>query len=558
MGTSRRRTLVSLLLLGALFLAACGGGGGQGQPGGGGGPGEPTTFVFGTSADPVVLDGILVSDGESIRAIDQMFEGLVGLRPGTTEIVPSLATSWEASPDRRSWTFTLREGVTFHDGEPFNAEAVCFNFNRWYNFTGSFQNEGATYYWQTVFGGFADGGGPEVKLFQSCEAVDPTHVRLDLTQPSASFLSALALTNFTFASPKALQEFGANEGEVDAEGVFQPGGTYGREHPTGTGPYMFSEWIQGQQLVMRRNPNYWGEFPGNIETLIFRPIADGPARLQALQTGEVQGYDLVAPEDAETIRSNPDLQLLERPAFNVGYVSINQAIPPLNDINVRRAIAHAINRQELVDAFYAGQGEVATQFMPPGLFGWAEDVPQYEYDPARARQILTDAGYPLPVEIPFAYPTGVSRQYMPDPQRNFEAIRADLEEAGFRVRVESAVWTPDYIDKLDTGQYGLGLIGWNGDFGDPDNFIGTFFQQPHPRFGFDNQQIFGKLTEAEVEPDLARRAELYKEANRMIMEFLPGIPYVHTKPSLAFRRNVQGYAPSPVTLEPFSLVTVTE
>src|SRR4051812_43729245 len=111
-------------------------------------------LVFGTSSDPVVLDGALVSDGESLRVIDQMFEGLVGLKPGTTQLQASLATSWKASKNGLAWTFALRKGVKFHDGTAFDANAVCFNFNRWYSFTGSFQNPDATYYWQTVFGGF--------------------------------------------------------------------------------------------------------------------------------------------------------------------------------------------------------------------------------------------------------------------------------------------------------------------------------------------------------------------------------------------------------------------
>ena len=190
--------------------AETGDGGGEEEGGGG-------TLVFGTSADPVVLDGALVSDGESLRAIDQMFEGLVTLSAGGTEIEPALAEEWEASEDGLAWTFTLREGISFHDGEPLNAEAVCFNFDRWYNFKGPLQNPSASYYWQTVFGGFAEPeeGSPEGSLYKSCEAQDERTVVLNLTKGSSSFLGALALTNFTIASPKALQEFGADEGTVD-------------------------------------------------------------------------------------------------------------------------------------------------------------------------------------------------------------------------------------------------------------------------------------------------------------------------------------------------------
>lgn len=520
---------------------------------------DEATMVFGTSADPVVLDGILVSDGESLRAIDQMFEGLVGLEPGSTEVVPALATDWEASDDGLDWTFTLREGVTFHDGEAFDAEAVCANFERWYNFEESFQNPDATYYWQTVFGGFATQdleSSPDSSLYGGCEADADTEVTLSITSPSASFLSALALTNFTFASPAALEEYGADEGEVGEDGVFRPTGTYGTEHPTGTGPFMFDSWNRGESLTMVRNPDYWGEFPGNIERLIFRPIADGAARLQALQSGEIHGYDLVSPEDFETIESDGSLELLRRPAFNVGYVGFAQNNTPVDDIEVRKAIAHALNRQAVVDGFYAGQGEVAKEFMPPQLFGYADDVTEYEYDPELAEQLLTDAGYDLPVPITLAYPTDVSRPYMPNPQANAEAFASDLEEAGFEVELTSSPWNPDYLGGALTGEYAAYLLGWTGDFGDPDNFLGTFFQSPDAQWGFENQEIFDILDEAEAETDLDARTQLYEDANRLIMDFLPGVPYVHTEPALVFTSNITGYRPSPVSLEPFSLVTV--
>ena len=551
----RAPKLWALLLALMLVAAACGGDDEPGTTGEGNETAEGATLVFGTSADPVVLDGALVSDGESLRAIDQMFEGLVTLEPGGTEVAPGLAESWEVSEDGQSYTFTLREGVTFHDGTEFNAEAVCFNFDRWYNFEGSFQNPAASYYWQTVFGGFSDGKTPS--LYESCEATDETTVTLNLTKPSASILGALALTNFTIASPTALQEYDADAGRVDEEGIFSPTGTYATEHPTGTGPFKFESWTPGDRLVMVRNHDYWGEFPGNIEELIFRPIADGAARLQALQTGEIQGYDLVDPQDYPTIEGDENLQLLNRPAFNVGYIGFNQAKAPLDQLEVRQAIAHSIDRQEIVDAFYAGEGVVATQFMPPEVVGYADDVTEYEYDPDKARQILEDAGIDIPVELDFAYPTDVSRPYMPDPQANFEAMVADLEESGlFKIEKKSATWSPDYLDNADNGRYGLYLLGWTGDYGDPDNFVGTFFQTQQKAWGFDNQEIFDALDAAEVETDEDARTALYEEANRLIMDFLPGLPYVHTQPGLAFTANVTGYQPSPVSLEPFNLVTV--
>jgi peptide/nickel transport system substrate-binding protein len=570
-GKSFRLLLLLATLLLALGLAACGGdddddAGSSGDTSGatdteGDGGAAGGDLVFGTAADPVVLDGALVSDGESLRAIDQIYESLVSLTPGTTELEPGLAESWEISDDGLSYTFTLREGVTFHDGEPFNAEAVCYNFDRWFNFSGPLQNPSASYYWQTVFGGFAEydpeSGAPEDSFFDSCEATDDSTVVINLTKPSSAILGALSLSNFSIASPKALEEYGANDGTVDEDGVFQPTGTFGTEHPIGTGPFKFDSWERGTRLTLVRNDDYWGE-PAQLDSLVFTPIPDNAARLQALQAGDIQGYDLVEPQHNATIEGDAGLQILDRPAVNLGYVGINQAIPPMDKLEVRQAIAHGLNRQEVVDSFYAGRGAVATQFMPPEVIGYADDVTTYEYDPEMSKQLLQDAGLTLPVEIEFWYPSDVSRPYMPDPKRNFEAFAASLDDAGFKVTAKTAPWSPDYLGQVDEGNAQVYLLGWTGDFGDPDNFVGTFFQTAQPAWGFENQEIFDILNEAETETDLDARIALYEDANRMIMDFLPGVPYVNTSPALAFRADVQGYVPSPVSLESFAPVTIGE
>jgi peptide/nickel transport system substrate-binding protein len=552
------------------FAAGCGGDDEEGTGGttaasteGGGASGG--TLVFAGASDPVVLDGALVSDGESLRVITQIFETLVALKPGTTEPEPGLAESWEANADGTVWTFKIREGVTFHDGETLDAEAVCFNFDRWYNFKGPLQNPGATYYWQVVFGGFStynkDSGAPEDSLYKSCEATHATTAVLTLTKPSATFIPALSQQAFSIASPKALQEFKADEGTVDADGVFSASGTFGTEHPIGTGPFQFDSWTRNDRLVLKKYEDYWGE-KSKIDELIIRPIADNAARLQALQTGEIQGYDLVEPQDIATIEGNAELQVIDRPAFNVAYVGFNIAKKPTDDVKVREAIAYGLDRQAVVDNFYSGRAVLAKEFMPPEVVGYAEDVPEYTFDPEKAKQILTDAGYTLPVPLEFWYPTDVSRPYMPDPKRNFEAFAASLNKSGFKVTAKSAPWNPDYLGRADEGNAGnLRMLGWTGDYGDADNFIGTFFQSPQKAWGTTTTpltDIQKLLNDAEIETEQSKREELYQEANRQIMTQLPGVPYAHSKPALAFRANIKGYIASPTTNELFSTVTIEE
>jgi len=516
------------------------------------------TLVFGTASEPTSLDGAVVSDGESLRVIDQITEGLVGLKNGTTVIVPKLATSWRASNGGKVWSFKLRKGVRFQDGTPFNAKAVCANFNRWYNFTGAFASDSTSYYYYTVFGGYKKPakGLTNTPLYRSCKAVGDSTAVITLRRPNSAFLGALSLTAFGMQSPAAMAKYGANKGTLSKDGVFTPGGQYGVPggFAVGTGPFKLESWKIGDKLVIVRNDSYWGK-KAILRRVIFRAIPDNAARLQALQTGEIQGYDLVEPQDIPTVQKDSKLKVLDRPAFSVAYVTINQAVKPFDNPLVRQAVAYGLDRAGVVKSFYAGRGTVADEFMPPQVVGYSKSVPKYTYNPEKAKQLLQQAGLTLPVEVEFWYPTDVSRPYMPDPARNFQAFAASLDKSGFKVIPKSAPWRPDYVSRVQSGTAGaLNLIGWTGDFGDPDNFIGTFFRTKQGQWGFNNPKLFALLNKALIETNLTKRAALYRQANNMIMSFLPGVPYVHTKPALAFQKNVVGYIPSPVSLEPFSTV----
>jgi peptide/nickel transport system substrate-binding protein len=181
-------------------------------------------------------------------------------------------------------------------------------------------------------------------------------------------------------------------------------------------------------------------------------------------------------------------------------------------------------------------------------------VPQYPYNPDKAKQLLQQAGLKLPVAVDFWYPTSVSRPYMPDPKRNAEAFGASLEKSGFKVTFHSAPWRPDYLGSVQIGKAELYLLGWTGDFGDPANFLNVHFGAPNDQFGFNNPALFNLLRRADSEPNLAKRAQLYQQASILVMKYLPMVPYVHTRPALAFQKRVLGYTPSPVSLEPFAPV----
>lgn len=552
--TSLIRRLAAGASAGALTLglAACGGGDDDGGEASGESGG---TLVFAGSQDPVILDGSLVSDGESTRVINQIFEGLVRSEEGGTEIEPALAEEWEASADGLQWTFHLRDGVTFHDGEPFNAEAVCFNFERWYNFTGVLQSPAVSYYWGTVMGGFKTNEDPNMvqSLYTGCEATDEQTAVITLSKPSSAFISALAMPAFTIASPKALTDYQADAVSGTGEAPSFDG-TFGYEHPVGTGPFQFESWERGSQVTLTRYDDYWEE-PAKVDELIFTVIPDGPARRQALEAGDVDGYDLVDPADVGALEE-AGFQIQFRPAFNTAYIGFQQTVAPLGNLKIRQAIAHAIDFDNLIRTNYPEGTERANQFLPPELFGHADEVTEYDYDPDLARQLIAESGE-TNLTIPFWYPTDVSRPYMPNPQANWELIKADLEAVGFTIEEHSAPWNPDYLDGYQTGQYAMYLIGWNGDFGDPDNFLGTFFQQLNPQFGnVDYPELRAKLDEAEAETDEAARTGLYQEASQMVQDLLPVIPYVHSEPAIAFREGVTGFVPDPLQNESFATVTV--
>jgi peptide/nickel transport system substrate-binding protein len=511
------------------------------------------TLVFGASADPVSLDGSLANDGESIRVIKQIVETLVAQAPGTTRLVPDLATSWKHSRDGKTWTFALRHGVRFHDGTPFNARAVCANFERWFNYTGALQSPGVSYYYNLVFSGFKTGETAKNALYRSCRTKGSYTAVIALTKTFGPFLGALTLIPFGIQSPTAMKKYGANDGSLSKDGTFVPKGTYSTQHPTGTGPYKFDSWRVGDRLTLVRNDAYWGK-KAFLRRLIFRPIPDNAARLQALQTGEIDGYDNVAPQDVATVQKSDSLKIVDRPSFNVGYVTINRAIKPFDDLRVRQAVAYGLDRASVVRAFYAGRGSVASQFQPPAVMGFNPAVTKYPYDPAKSRQLLQAAGLTLPVEVEFWYPTDVSRPYMPAPAQNFQAFAASLEKAGFKVVPRSAPWRPDYLGHVLGGTGGaLNLLGQTGDYADPESFLGIL--RSHVQFGLAaDDPLYKRLDAALAEPDQAKRATMYKSINASIANSLPGVPYVNTKPALAFRKNVVGFRPSPTLNDNFELV----
>ncbi|MUN64297.1 ABC transporter substrate-binding protein [Kocuria sediminis] len=511
------------------------------------------TFVFAASSDPKSLDPAFAQDGESFRVSRQIFEGLVGVQEGSAEPEPLLAESWEQSEDGRTYTFQLKDGVTFHDGTTFDAEAVCANFDRWYNFEGLLQSENMAYYYGSLFKGFADS--PEQAIYAGCEATGEQEAEVSLNKPFAGFIAALSLPAFAMQSPTALEEYGADTAGGTAESPELS--EYAQGHPVGTGPFRFESWDVGNQVVLSAYEDYWGE-QGQVTDVIFRIIDDPQARRQALESGSVDGYDLVAPADTQALKDG-GYNVVTRDPFTILYLGFNQAQEELADPDVRRAIAHAIDKDALVSQTLPEGTTVATQFIPESVNGYNEDVTQYEYDPERARQLLEEAGYADGLELDFSYPTGVSRPYMPNPEQTFTTLTAQLEEVGITVNPQPDKWSPDYLDRVNgTSDHDLHLLGWTGDYNDTDNFVGVFFGQEKPEFGFDDPELFQALADARELTSIEEQTPVYEEINDQIMQKLPAVPLANPAPSLAFDARVESYPVSPVNDEVFNRIQLSE
>ncbi len=556
MKLTRKTTPVVLATTLALTLTACaqsdrGSSSGSSSSGGA----VKDTITFGAAGAPELFDPFYATDGETFRVTRQMMEGLVGIKPGTADIQPELATSWEASADGKEWTFKLRQGVKFWDGEAFNAAAVCYNFERMFDQNVVAQG-GPAGYWADVMGSFKTDA--KNALYQGCTTKDDMTAVIKISRATSKFPTALSLDSFSMQSPKALKAGDANNVTKQGEGFGYP--AYSK-NPVGTGPYKLEKFDEANKTVtLVRNDSYWGE-KAKTAKLVFKIIPDESTRRQELEAGSIDGYDLPNPADWKGLKDSGN-QLLVRPAFNILYMGLNPAKnPKLKDLKVRQALYYALNRDQLVKTQLPEGATVATQFMPPTVAGYNKSLAGYNYDPAKAKALLKEANAEG-MTLTFAYPSEVSRPYMPDPQKIYEALRANLEAVGIKVNVVTKPWNGGYLDTVNNGGFDAWLLGWTGDYNSADNFAGTFFgtlktNDFHTSATSYGAKLSQDLQAADSIVDEGQRNAAYEKVNQEIMEQdLPGLAISHSPPALVVSSKVKGLVASPLTAETFSTVTV--
>jgi peptide/nickel transport system substrate-binding protein len=512
----------------------------------------PKAFIFGAQGEPVCLDPAIITDGISAKVTNQIYEGLVKFDGSTTNVIPSLAESWTTSDDGLVWKFKLHEGVKFHDGTDFNAEAVVKNWDYWHNTSNPLHkaqlDAGQVFeYYEAQFGGFDD-----ASIIASVEATGTHEVTFTLKEPQGPFLNNLAMFVFVLWSPTALEAAGTDSCKT----------------PVGTGAFKFVEWKQGEQVVLEKFADYWDTAnAAKVDQVIIRNIPNNSQRLLALSAGEIHGMEGLESDDVAALQANPDFQVLLRPTNTTGYVAFNYNYAEFQDVRVRQAFAHAIDKKAIVDAFYEGTGLVAKEFQPPSLWGYNPDIEDYAFDTAKAKALLAEAGFPdglsevtaadgAKVALDFWY-MPVSRPYYPNPKDIATAIAAQLAEAGIKVNLQTVDWST-YLAKRVDGELMLYMLGWTGDNGDPDNFVCYFFcDPPKSREGFANdQEVADVLAEAARLTDQAKRAELYQQAEQLIHDRALRIFVANNQPPLAFAAGVTGYVPNPTSTEFFNTVDV--
>jgi len=520
-------------------------------------PAVAQMLVFGSSGDATRLDPGDVTDGESIQRMDNIFEGLVEYKTGSTEIQPCLATSWQPSADGKEIIFHLRKGVKFHDGTDFNADAVVFSFARQYDKNHPYHQYGEWSYWGYMFSDV-----------DRMDKIDDYTVKLVLKRPNASIMTSLAMFTVCIVSPTNAEKY-----KVDAN-----------KHPSGTGPFKFVEWVKDDHITLVANDNYWRE-RSKLDKLIFKVIPDPSARLMALEVGEVMGIEYPNPTDFERIKANKDLKLLTQPGMNVGYMAMNTGYgykdanengardanepwvktpgysEPLTKKKVRQAINYAIDKKSIVDNIYKGTAIVAKNGMPPFMLGYNDDIEDYTYNPEKAKSLLAEAGYSNGFEVTL-YVMPVSRPYMFDPPKIGEAIQSYLGAVGIKVKFYQVDWGT-YLQETEAGRHEMCLLGWTGDNGDPDNFMNVLYGANACSIGtagnyaFDNdEETQDLLSKALQNYDTTKRAEYYKKAQARIHEDAGWVYIAHSNQSIVFRNNIHGYALHPTSRKFFYPVWV--
>jgi peptide/nickel transport system substrate-binding protein len=501
------------------------------------GPREGGTIIVGLQAEPTTLDSQQISDYNSHRAAYGIYDALLHFKDESTEVEPGLAESWDISDDGLVYTLHLRQGIKFHDGTDFNAEAVKFNLERQIDPNHPYHDTGEFPYAEFTWG-----------MVDKVEVVDDYTVNITLKEVFAPFLNHLAMHPAAMVSPAAVEKYGRDFSS----------------HPVGTGPFKFVSWSPGVEVVLEKNPDYWRGAP-HIDKLIFRPIIEDQSRLTELEAGGVNFIVNVPPDDLARLKEDSRFSVVEQPGMHTWWVAFNQSKAPFNDTRVRQAMNYAVNKKAIVDNLLKGTGTLAINPLPPVVWSYTDDIQRYDYNPEKAKELLAEAGYPDGFSCSFWVPESGSG--MQQPVAMGTAIQADLKAVGIDCQIQTLEWGT-YLDKVivppDKAEFDLFEMSWIGDNGDPDNHLYILLSgEQWPPAGYNmgfykNDKLDPILREARTTLDRAKRTELYQQAQKLIAEDPPWIIIDHETQIVVMDQKIKNFKLHPTGPFRFENVWIEE
>jgi len=508
-----------------------------------------TSLVFCSEGSPEGFDPALYTAGTTFDASSRpVYNRLLAFKRGTTNVIPSLAESWEISEDGLSYTFKLRQQVSFHTTEVFtptrhlNADDVIFSFERQLKKDHTWNQYVPGGMW-TSFDALSM---PE--LLKSVQKIDEHTVRFVLSRPDASMLSNFAMDFASIMSTEYAAKIAA-DGKKEMLNL----------QPIGTGPFEFVAYQADSTVRFTAHDGYWGDEP-RIENLIFSITTDATTRQLKLKTGECHVAPHPNPSDIEALRSDPGLQVMEQDGFNIGYLAYNTTQSPFDRVEVRKALNMAINKKAIVDAVFQGTGIVAKNPIPPTMWSYNDEIEDDPYDPDQAAKLLGSAGIRnLQMKI-WAMP--VQRAYNPNARRMAELIQADFTKVGVEAEIVSYEWAEYLKRSKEKNRDGAVLLGWTGGNGDPDSFLAVLLGcdgvSRSNRAQWCNAEFEELIQSAKIVTDKTQRARLYEQAQAIFKREAPWATIAHSVVHLPMSKKVSGYVMDPLGGHWFDNVDIEE
>lgn len=494
------------------------------------------TLVYCSEGSPENFNPQLYTSGTSVDASAvPVYNRLVDFTPGTTDLIPSLAESWEISKDGTVYTFHLRQGVKFQSNKAFtptrnfNADDVIFSFMR--------QKDPANPYHNVSNGTYANFESLEFgSLLKKIEKVDDRTVRFTLAHAEAPFLADLGWYFASILSAEyadAMLKAGTPE-KVDSV-------------PIGTGPFELVQYQKDSRILYRAFPEYW-QGKAKIDRLVFSIVPDASVRAAKLEKNECQIMPFPNPADLRRLGENPAITLAQKAGLNTGFLAFNTLKAPMDNVKVRQALTLAINKPAIIDAVFQGTGTAAKNLLPPGVWSAASDIEDYAYDPEKAKAMLKDAGIAPGTRVElWAMP--VQRPYNPNARRMAEMIQADWQKVGIQASIVTFEWG-EYLKRVKNGEHQAALMGWTTATGDPDNFFGPLFSCTSANGGSNSSKWcyppFDRLiSQARAEQDHEKRVAMYREAQQIMHDQAPAVMIAHSTIFEPVRKEVSGYQVDP-------------